>query len=229
MEENYKEENHNTILKQAVRKVLKPEGLLQKGSSRVWIDDNGWFLTVVEFQGSWCDRGSYLNVGMQHLWEDCAFLIPMIGVWEIREPEWAGYKGDAEIFSQKITAMAEIALERVLEYRGLADLQIAKATPLTSCLSAPFWEPWEQLMTAALAGDIPLCRKLEVEFHKSVEKLHYDGDGHEALEEELQQIFLLSDEPQKLHAHIVDKIAAQRAYWRSKPGLKRLAVHPEFG
>jgi hypothetical protein len=39
----------------------------------------------------------------------------------------------------------------------------------------------------------------------------------------------LLDEPQKIHAYIVDKIIAQRAYWRSKPGLKRLSVHPEYG
>ena len=70
------EENYNTLIKQAVRAVLKPKGMFQKGSTRILIDDNGWFFTVVEFQGSWCDRGTYLNIGMQHLWKVWAGSVP---------------------------------------------------------------------------------------------------------------------------------------------------------
>ena len=76
------EENYNTLIKQAVRAVLKPKGMFQKGSSRIWIDDNGWFFTVVEFQGSWCDRGSYLNIGMQHLWNEWEYLFTVCGTRE---------------------------------------------------------------------------------------------------------------------------------------------------
>jgi hypothetical protein len=43
-------------------------GLRQKGRSRVWIDDHGWWLTVVEFQPSSFTQGTYLNVGVNWLW-----------------------------------------------------------------------------------------------------------------------------------------------------------------
>lgn len=218
------EDNYNTILKQAVRAVLKPEGLFQKGSSRIWVDDNGWFFTVVEFQGSWCDRGSYLNVGMQHLWNDWNSLLTICGIREVREPEWAGYEGNAEIFSQEITAMAKIARERILEYRTLADLQIAKKKPLMTDGITPFWASWNQFMTAALARDIPLALKSVPKMRHWLKRIPIDG-----AEEDLQRILDLSEDPQKLYAHIVDRIAIQRSYWRSKSGLKRLAVHPEFG
>lgn len=79
------EENYNTLIKQAVRAVLKPKGMFQKGSTRIWIDDNGWFFTVVEFQGSCCDRGSYLNIGMQHLWNEWEYLFTVCGTREARE------------------------------------------------------------------------------------------------------------------------------------------------
>ena len=144
------EENYNTLIKQAVRAVLKPKGMFQKGSARIWIDDNGWFFTVVEFQGSWCDRGSYLNIGMQHLWNEWEYLFTVCGTREAREGTWVGYKGNVEIFSQEITSLAETALERILEYRTLADPETAKTIPLISSVIAPFWPAWNQFMTAAL-------------------------------------------------------------------------------
>ena len=66
--------DHNKIIRNAANSVLKPNGLFRKGTSRVWIDDNGWFLTVVEFQPSGWDRGSYLNVAVHFLWDDQDYL-----------------------------------------------------------------------------------------------------------------------------------------------------------
>ena len=135
------EENHNTIIKQTVRAVLKPKGMFQKGSSRT-----------------------------------------------------------------------------------LADSETAKTIPLVNSGIAPFWSAWNQFMTAALAGDIPLCLELESKVRRTLDNIPIDG-----AEKMLMQILFLLEEPQKLYAYIVDKIAVQRAYRRSKPGLKRLSVHPEFG
>jgi hypothetical protein len=42
--------------------VLTPLGLTQRGRSRLWLDDHGWWLIVVEFQPSAWSRGSHLNV-----------------------------------------------------------------------------------------------------------------------------------------------------------------------
>ena len=61
-------DDHNSLIRGAARETLLPLGLSQKGRSRTWIDDHGWWLIVVEFQPSSFGRGSYLNVGHQHLW-----------------------------------------------------------------------------------------------------------------------------------------------------------------
>ena len=75
-----------------------------------------------------------------------------------------------------------------------------------------------------LAGDIPLCLELEPRVRQALDIIPIDG-----VEGMLAQTLPLLEEPQKIHEYIVNKTAAQRAYWRSKPGLKRLSVHPEYG
>jgi hypothetical protein len=60
--------DHNRVLTLAAREGLRPLGLTQKGRSRLWFDDHGWWLILVEFQPSAWSKGSYLNVGFQHLW-----------------------------------------------------------------------------------------------------------------------------------------------------------------
>ena len=59
---------HSLLLATAARQILKPMQLVQKGRSRLWVDDHGWWIVNVEFQPSSFSKGSYLNVGAQWLW-----------------------------------------------------------------------------------------------------------------------------------------------------------------
>lgn len=56
-------------ISRAARDVLRPMGLTQKGRSRTWLDDHGWWAVVVEFQPLGYSPGSYLNVGACWLWQ----------------------------------------------------------------------------------------------------------------------------------------------------------------
>lgn len=60
--------DHNTLINQAARAKLRSIGCIQKGRSRTWLNDNGWWVTVVEFQPSAWSKGTYLNVGACWLW-----------------------------------------------------------------------------------------------------------------------------------------------------------------
>ena len=40
---------HNKIIKTTVKEFLEPENLFQIGSSRSWVDDNGYYFIIVEF------------------------------------------------------------------------------------------------------------------------------------------------------------------------------------
>lgn len=57
------------LLRDAGRNHLTAIGLQQMSRSpRSWTADRGWWLVNVEFQPSSYSVGSYLNVGLQHLW-----------------------------------------------------------------------------------------------------------------------------------------------------------------
>lgn len=60
--------DHNRLIRDAARRHLAPLGVTQRGRSRTWIDDRGWWLITVEFQPSGSGRGTYLNVGGSWLW-----------------------------------------------------------------------------------------------------------------------------------------------------------------
>jgi hypothetical protein len=59
----------NRLMRDAGRRHLTPIGVQQVSrSARVWTADRGSWLINVEFQPSAHLVGSYLNVGLQHLW-----------------------------------------------------------------------------------------------------------------------------------------------------------------
>ena len=59
---------HSKIINQVCREVLIPLGVFQKGASRLYLDDNDYFFTVIEFQPSTWSKGTYLNIGLTFLW-----------------------------------------------------------------------------------------------------------------------------------------------------------------
>jgi len=60
--------DHNAMVRAAAQASLGPLGLSQKGRSRLWVDDHGWWLIAVEFQPSGSSKGTYCNIGYSHLW-----------------------------------------------------------------------------------------------------------------------------------------------------------------
>jgi hypothetical protein len=59
----------NRLMRDAGRSHLTPVGVQPMSrSARRWTADRGWWLINVEFQPSGYSVGSYLNVGLQHLW-----------------------------------------------------------------------------------------------------------------------------------------------------------------
>ncbi len=78
--------------------------MIMAGFSRLW-----------NFKAAGATGGSYLNIGMRHLWNGWEYLFPVCGTREDRGGDMGRYRGNVEIFQQEITSLAETALERVLE------------------------------------------------------------------------------------------------------------------
>lgn len=142
---------HSKIINKVASEVLKPTGVKRKGQSRTWLDDNGWWILVVEFQPSGWSKGTHLNVGVNWLWYPKEHLSFDLGY---REAEFVEYKSDAQ-FEPKARELALIAKGKVQKIRYcLSNIQAAK----TYIVGAYSKEPktiWTQLhlgMICALAG-----------------------------------------------------------------------------
>ena len=138
---------HNKIIKQAAQEILKPLGLFQKGSSRIWIDDNGWFLVVVEFQPSAWSKGAYLNVGICFMWTVADYISFDYGDREKRHITFT----NAESFKSYMQEYAEFAKEKVLLYRKFIDLAYARNQVLGyKSPSDALWGNWNKAIICFL-------------------------------------------------------------------------------
>ena len=123
---------HSKLLTAAARSALRPLGLVQKGRSRTWLDDQGWWLGVVEFQPSSYSRGSYLNVGVNWLWNPKDYLSFNYGhrVHFDDGSQYVEYESD-EQFAPLAEKLATAAAEKVLHYRQLFPTVAASAAVLS--------------------------------------------------------------------------------------------------
>jgi hypothetical protein len=107
---------HSKILIDAACKVLAPIGMLQRGRSRLWLGDHGWWLDVVEFQPSSWSNGSYLNVSCTWLWNVKDHISFDVG--NIRESNFEAFENEGQ-FRAVAEGLAIRAKEKVLLYRAL--------------------------------------------------------------------------------------------------------------
>lgn len=104
-------EDHSRTIAQEARTALAPLGLSRRGRSRTWLDDQGWWLGVVEFQPSGFGRGTYLNVGLMFLWRPIDHLAFEIGdrvesFTAASEPDFAlAVRSKAERAAQEVTSL----------------------------------------------------------------------------------------------------------------------------
>ena len=122
--------DHNKIINQVAKSVLAPHGFFQKGRSRTWLYDCGYFFVQIEFQPSGWERGSYCNVGIGFLFEYTDGLNETIAFnygYEKRIGRFIAYENDDDAFRLKMEKMASAALEYALELIKFESLEYADA------------------------------------------------------------------------------------------------------
>lgn len=146
---------HGRLLQKAAQAALKPLGCFQKGRSRTWIDDQGYWAIVIEFQPSGFSRGSYLNVGACWLWYE--------------KDHWSfdhGYRRGA--FVEFVSAEGFAAAAQSLAHRAAQEVQTFRHTfsDLTKvaaelCNSpAAGWPTYHAAVAAGLVGDVEKAKSL---------------------------------------------------------------------
>lgn len=116
---------HKKIIKALCTEQLLPLGVFQKGTSRTYIDDNGWFFTVIEFQPSDWSKGTYLNVAMHFLWNEKQYISFDFADRFCRVGEYIAYEND-EQFTREVAKYVAEAVKWVKFYRKLCDPKAAK-------------------------------------------------------------------------------------------------------
>ncbi len=143
---------HSKIINNVARKILKPQGLERKGQSRIWLDDNGWYTIVVEFQPHSGMQSTYLNVGVNFHWylqDSWSFNIGY------RETDRIDFHS-IEQFTPEVEKLAHLALERVVFYRqALRDIDTATQTILNHKFTSEIiWGSYHKGIICGLTGNI---------------------------------------------------------------------------
>ncbi len=220
------------LIAKAAREVLSPLGLFQVGASRIWIDDNGWFLTQVEFQPNSWSKGTYLNVGMSFLWaqgEAFSEVLPYnVGC---RESGYEEYRDDDELFYRQMLKMAGHAKKKVEEYRRLSKSQML----LNSIDSvSKVRKAWDSGMCHYFQGNEKSGdAQMKLLPVYSLDEREYEFDGKKQTRdwvvglEKLAELLLSKTGAEKTD-YVVQSIIEKRQRLHSRPKYKKLPVDPVF-
>lgn len=143
---------HSKIINKVAREILKPLGVKRKGQSRIWLDDNGWWITVIEFQPSAWSKGTYLNIGVNWQWYPKEHYAFDVGY---REQGFVEYENDQQ-FEEDARQFAELAKSKVLEIReSLSTLESMKKYIISAYkeIGATIWGDFHQGLACAVASD----------------------------------------------------------------------------
>ena len=169
---------HHRLIDECAKATLGPMGCVQKGRSRIWLDDHGWWLGVVEFlPGRW-EKGSGLNVGACWLWTPKDYLSFDDGY---RIEEFKEFKGD-EQFQVVAKGLAERAKAEVAALRERFHSIASTARWLYSKPKRPedIWAHIHVAVAAGLNRDIAIARR---HFQRAIDIQERDLDWVRALKQ----------------------------------------------
>lgn len=185
-----------------------PLGVFQKGTSRMYLDDNDYFFTVVEFQPSNWNKGTYLNIGLSFLWGDKQ---PDVLYFAFsRQPaarygKFVEYKDEAQ-FRNEILNLANMAKAEILFYRRLRDHEFAKKWMIS------YIEKFKEQKYARFGLDVANICLLNND--SELAKFYY-ANYHREREEEINYKNLSKE-------YVDSAIKETRKRWRSKSSMAKM-------
>ncbi len=145
---------HSKIINKIAREKFKPFGITQKGQSRIWLDDRGWYTTIIEFQPYRGERGTTLNVGVNFHWYNKEYFSFDIG--SRQDVDFVNFEeNNVESFIRNIKEFCEICLKRVMENRTkFKSIYSAKEHILKhNFTSEEFWGNYSKGIICGLTND----------------------------------------------------------------------------
>jgi hypothetical protein len=190
---------HDTIIAKAAKDALQPLGFRRKGRSRLWLQDRGWWLVVVEFQPSGWRKGSYLNVAAHWLWSDNGFL--SFDVCN-RVGGFAEYASDAQFASAALELAENAAVEAQRLTKRFSSID-ATATDLVAEEDATepssgSWSRYNAGMAAGLSGQSAKAAAL------------LSSVTDDRVKPSAETMTPLANDPASFQKKVIDLIARQR-------------------
>lgn len=205
---------HGRIITAAARSILRPIGCVQKGRSRTWLDDHGWWLGLIEFQPSAWSRGSYLNVGACWLWSANGYLSFNEGH---RVEDFRSFV-DSESFEQSARELADLAKEEILGLRNRFSSLDATAAYLTS---KPIREGdlWSHFHAGVSAGLMGWAEKAKAFLESAIAVEEQDAEWVHSLKLHCTNLLLVVDDIQAFRRLVRANVAHGRAVLKLTPWI----------
>ncbi len=204
--------NINKIIKKLCKEIF-PSDVFQKGNSRVYLDDNGYYFTMIEFQPYSLRKGAFLNVGLSFLFDKSDFLSFSYSFKNESRigKKFIEYKND-EQFEKDVRKYVELANKYILKYRKFIDINYAKKC-IVKELNDNNWNSYIKSMFYFLTNEQEKGRKyykmfLENPFFKEIiDKYNYSND-----------INVMNKD------YVMNMISDQRKFWHSKSSMKKMKI-----
>lgn len=225
-------QQHDKIINMAAKKILAPQGLFRQGTSRTWLDDNGYFIIFVVFDSSNWAKGCCLGVGIDFLWEKTESLNEIL-VYSFggREREFCKYHENDGEFQAMMEAYAEAGLQKVMAYREFKNMDHAR-----KCLERKvlrilkkrcFWEVYDLAMLCFLMGDFECGINRFEDFLNILEGSFYVGDFYIEWHEKFYQDCIHQIKPcltskETAQKMVLDMIGRRRDFFNRKASFKKM-------
>lgn len=223
---------HDKIINMAAKKVLAPHGLFRQGTSRTWLDDNGYFMIFVVFDASNWSKGSFLGVGINFLWEKSEMLNDILSYsYGRRGNEFCEYNGNDDEFQTKLEEFVEMGLQKVMEYRKFKAMDYAKKRleqKVSDTLeNHRFWEVYDLAMLCFLMGDFEngvnvfenFLDILQGSFYVGNVYIEWRGNFYKHCINHIKPYLTSKGTAQEM---VLDMIKRRRDFFNSKPSFKKM-------
>jgi len=145
---------HEKIIAATAKDRLKPLGFQQKGRSRFWFKDNGWYANYVEFQPMSQRIGTSANFGISWLWYPRDHWAYSIG----ERQNFVEYNDD-HLFQSSVSQMVSDACAYAhATSEKLSSLECAYA--FSKQMAKPDWGEFDLGILAALTGRVDEAKGL---------------------------------------------------------------------
>jgi hypothetical protein len=206
---------HSKIINQIAKEYLLPLGIIQKGKSRLWIDDNKWWIILLEFQPSDWGRGTYLNIGAHWLWHEKEYYSFDYGG---RINPFVKYSNDLQ-FEEEFRIMINKLVNELMKYRSRFQNIHKVADILKSQNNLASWNGFHAGIACGLDGQIPTAKKLlndvlQEDSFIQVKNKRYELVWHVKMKERAQYLINLLESPKKYIQVINDSILNSRKLYK---------------